>query len=593
MSSGMDDGANTGLEPAAEVTSIVESFGTLEIGKRGTRYTTNGTLAKFHGEVRPMLPYHLCSALRDFPCQAEELRTVLAEDGEAHADDASRTDASSSVFESIWGQGIPGADLLVYLPPATQMHFYLDKYAQRVDPHIKILHMPTESAAFSAYANACTRTREAPKALIFAMCFSAVTSLSPEECERELGEDQRTLLLKYRLACQCALNKDGLPRTRNVSVLQAFVLLLCSMPGNASEEVWLLSGLAVRIAQQMGLHRDGSHFSLSPFDVEMRRRLWWQICYFDLMVSERCGLECTTMDSAFDTHLPLNVPDQDLSPCTEDPPEPRCEYTEMSCSLIRFELVLLLRRMRQIPRTEGIAQMERCITHYSDHVTNLYLHPRNSQHPLCPVGTSVFHFSMSKLWLLLYRPFRQLRNGVELPQEIVDKLFVSCLECLESWDFIATNPRVAQRSVLFRSPRQWHQLCYVLLQLINGRDDELAQRAWRVAMETSLPPVESLLASKTASLLRPLHKLMAQARETRNSGPTTNGGKANGHGPGQFVERGSDVHTAAVAAGQQESSSMPEFVIGNSGAPWAEWQSILDEMDMGITWDGFSPQFAF
>ncbi|KAF4540654.1 C6 transcription protein [Lasiodiplodia theobromae] len=234
---------------ANRVWAITESSGTLEVHQEGTRYTTNGSLAIIHDEV-------------------EKLETVRVEKEEAHAEFVSRKKEIPTVFESIWSQGVPHEGLRLYLPPATRVRFYLDIYTERVDPCIKVLHLPTDSVSFLAYEDVSTRTSKAPSSLIFAVCYSVAASLSAEECE-------------------------------------------------------------LRIAQQMGLHRDGSHFALSPFAIEMRRRLWWQICYFDLIISERCGMECTTLDMKSDTNFPLNARDSDLSPTMQHPPEPCSEYTEL------------------------------------------------------------------------------------------------------------------------------------------------------------------------------------------------------------------------------------------------------------------------
>ncbi|KAL1615366.1 hypothetical protein SLS56_011833 [Neofusicoccum ribis] len=519
----------------------------------------------------------------------EELGTVLAEDGEADVGCSLQENPPPNGFGLIWGQGIPDVAPLVYLPPAAQIPFYLDKYAQRVDPHIKILHLPTESASFLAYGDVSARTSKAPTPLIFAMCYSATASLSDEECKRELGEDKRTLLLKYKLATQYSLQKASLLRTKDISVLQAFLLFLCSLPGTESEELWPMSGLALRVAQQMGLHRDGSHFALSPFTVEMRRRLWWQICFFDLMASERCGVECTTLDMAFDTHPPLNVRDNDLSPNMQNLPEVSLEYTEITCSLIRFEMVRLLRRLKPVAVIAGgLVHKERCVADFAENIFNTYLHPRNSEHPLFLIGTAVFRFLLSKIWLLLYRPFRSLRHGLELPHEIVDRLFTSSLECLESGQAIMTDPRVSQRSVLFRSPRQWHQLCYVLLQLLDGRDDDFARRAWETITELSLPPLDSSPDSKTSLLLRPLHELMAPAREIRMGAATVGENHArDAHelSPGRVSELVSCTGGNETSSERQNAFVMPEFSVDDSTLPWSEWQAVWDEFDTGVIWE--------
>lgn len=50
--------------------------------------------------------------------------------------------------------------------------------------------------------------------------------------------------------------------------------------------VWVRIGLTMRAAQTFGLHRDGSPRGLSPFEVEMRRRVWFALCAFDRRVSQ-------------------------------------------------------------------------------------------------------------------------------------------------------------------------------------------------------------------------------------------------------------------------------------------------------------------
>ncbi|KAK0647837.1 Bikaverin cluster transcription factor bik5 [Lasiodiplodia hormozganensis] len=544
---------------ANRVWAITESFGTLEVRQEGTKYTTNGSLAIIHDE-------------------AEELKTVRVEKEEAHAECVSRKKEIPTFFESIWSQGVPHEGLRLYLPPATKIRFYLDTYTERVDPCIKVLHLPTDSAFFLAYEDVSARTAKAPSSLVFAMCYSATAALSAEECERELGEDKRTLLLRYKLASQHSLRNEGLLRTRSISVLQAFVILLSSMPGNESEDMWPLSGMAVRIAQQMGVHRDGSHFALSPFTIEMRRRLWWQICYFDLIISERCGQECTTIDMKFDTNFPLNIRDSDLSPTMQHPPQPCSEYTEVTCGLIYFESVRLLRRMKA--GNGGPAEKERYIEEFANNITNTYLHPRNNTHCLFPVGTATFRFMLSKLWLFLYRPFRSFRRGLELPKATVDRLFVGCLECLEAWRTITADSRIARRSVLFRLPRLWHQLCYVLLQLCEGRNDELAKRAWETVADVSLPPPDSFPDSTTALLLRPVHRLMAHAREMRTgAAPSEQAGKNL-----RSQEQTSCPADNEVTAERQNMDITPDFNFGDGTTPWLEWQAIWDELDRETMW---------
>ncbi|KAH8753301.1 hypothetical protein F5883DRAFT_380150, partial [Diaporthe sp. PMI_573] len=74
---------------------------------------------------------------------------------------------------------------------------------------------------------------------------------------------------------------------------------------------WNATDLAIRLAQALGMHRDGSALGLSPFDAEIRRRLWWGICILDTPASE--DHSCSPGLSS-DSRPPLNVNDADLHP---------------------------------------------------------------------------------------------------------------------------------------------------------------------------------------------------------------------------------------------------------------------------------------
>ena len=49
-------------------------------------------------------------------------------------------------------------------------------------------------------------------------------------------------------------------------------------------------GLALRVAQSMGLHRDGSLYGIDPVEAEVRRRVWWHILHLDVMTALASGL---------------------------------------------------------------------------------------------------------------------------------------------------------------------------------------------------------------------------------------------------------------------------------------------------------------
>ena len=101
---------------------------------------------------------------------------------------------------------------------------------------------------------------------------------------------------------------------------------------------WILSGTIVRIAQKMGYHRDGELLGLSPFETEMRRRIWWQILMQDAKNAMISGLSHALLPLHWDTKPPQNVNDADLFPSSTEPVQPREGPTEMAFCLVVCEI---------------------------------------------------------------------------------------------------------------------------------------------------------------------------------------------------------------------------------------------------------------
>jgi hypothetical protein len=80
-------------------------------------------------------------------------------------------------------------------------------------------------------------------------------------------------------------------------------------------KTWTLLGLAHKMALSQGLHREPSLFISTGMDVvrvEIRCRLWHQICHLDYRSAESRGQEPTISDEDFTTFLPRNISDENL-----------------------------------------------------------------------------------------------------------------------------------------------------------------------------------------------------------------------------------------------------------------------------------------
>lgn len=91
----------------------------------------------------------------------------------------------------------------------------------------------------------------------------------------------------------------------------------------------------------MGLHRDGLMLGLSPFETEMRRRVWWQIVLLDGIYALMSGLGQSMIPRSWDTKEPSNMNDNDMSPGMSKI-ESREGPTDMVYCLLCYEVAKLL-----------------------------------------------------------------------------------------------------------------------------------------------------------------------------------------------------------------------------------------------------------
>ena len=105
-------------------------------------------------------------------------------------------------------------------------------------------------------------------------------------------------------------------------------------------QVFCLIGIAVRMAQRMGLHRDPGESGLPPFEIEQRRRIWWTIVGYDRRIGEMTGSTVTALSSGGDCKIPLNVNDSDLHIEGKEMPAPHTGPTEMLFALARIEIAM-------------------------------------------------------------------------------------------------------------------------------------------------------------------------------------------------------------------------------------------------------------
>jgi hypothetical protein len=129
----------------------------------------------------------------------------------------------------------------------------------------------------------------------------------------------------YRRCCiQCLRLSDYTkPGKYTIETILAHMEGEFAFSGDEQVACYLLLGVALRIALRMGLHRDPDKIGggITPYQGEMRRRLWHMLKQIEMLASFHIGLPSMVESIESDTQLPRNLNDTDFSEdSTELPP---------------------------------------------------------------------------------------------------------------------------------------------------------------------------------------------------------------------------------------------------------------------------------
>lgn len=197
-------------------------------------------------------------------------------------------------------------DILSLHPSVVHIFRLWQIFLDNCNPLIKTFHAPSVQQIIIDASGDLTSLTKPNEALLFSVYFLAIVSLSNEECEHHFGQPRQKLLAKYTRGVHQALVNAKFLRSLNLTTLQAFTLYLIG--GRRIYDpltIWTLSGVAVRIAQRLGIHTDMGSSKFTPFEAEMRRRTWWQIVFLDGHASKMAGAPFPAVRMSIDCFISL------------------------------------------------------------------------------------------------------------------------------------------------------------------------------------------------------------------------------------------------------------------------------------------------
>ncbi|KAM0248593.1 hypothetical protein ACHAP5_003319 [Fusarium lateritium] len=428
------------------------------------------------------------------------------------------------------GYNSSDVDLTGLHPLPAQSSFLWQIYLENIEPLVKVLHIPTMSRLMTQVRRGEHDLRSGDEALVFAIYYSAVTSMEKDEVQTSLGASQSHYISQFRFALEQALSKANLLNTTNMAILQAFVIYLTVVKcHDDSRFCWTLTSLCVRMAQALGLYRDGQQLGLSPFEVEMRRRMWWAIVSLDIRSAEEMGSDLIIGDKTFDTQLPTNINDADIDPSFTEMPTPRQGRTDTAVCLSRYEITALSRglfvavaQMRPVDAKDiekSLEERERMLVEVYERMEDKFLkHLVREDDPIFWVASLVSRIMMAKIGLIIYQPVLFPGTGPEASKEVRSRLWQSCIEIVEYTHILNIEPSCRQWRWLFKSYRQWQAIAYMLLELSRRPWGVTSERAWEAAQILEYDhPIDGTNSADHTAAWMPIKRLFTKAKRHREA----------------------------------------------------------------------------
>jgi Fungal specific transcription factor domain len=321
----------------------------------------------------------------------------------------------------------PRSEILSQLPSKYLTDMLIARYFNTHDPATHILHGPVFQRQYDAHWADQSKTSVVWIAMLFAMLRIALQSYAHDGDEPpEFAGKSLDLSNTYRTAmANCLILADYTKPHQHIIETLIFHLHAEYRRNRDSEaSVWVLVGMIVRLAMRMGYHRDSKMYpNITPFQGEMRRRVWTYVRQADLLFSFQISLPAMIRIGDSDTDLPRNTYDEEFDEDTSilPPSRPASEPTTISYMITKGKLAFgfgrVLEEVNGISSKpyEEIVKIDKGLREIFEAVPeDLKLRPMNEQYHL-PVTQILARFQIAAIYhksqCVLHRRFLRLARN--------------------------------------------------------------------------------------------------------------------------------------------------------------------------------------
>ncbi|KAL3451541.1 hypothetical protein BJX65DRAFT_268057 [Aspergillus insuetus] len=385
-----------------------------------------------------------------------------------------------------------------HIPPRHIADRLLEQYWNAVHPVARILHRPSFAQRYETLWECIENGQQVSAslaAIVSAVLLSATVSMTDERDLQAWNTSRTALQSQLKVGTEHALSKANVLRRTKLEVLQAFVAyMLATSVGQMTRAHSVLSGMLIRQAECMGLHRDPTEFGFSPVECHVRRLIWYQICYLDLKSSEVQGPRTFIHHDGYTTQLPLDVKVLNKE----------AVWNDLILSTIRFECEEMRRRcyahrnrvdQRKMTLTRAVAKIDEFRV-AMDAKYGPYLNSA-TQNPIQKMASVLLKLFVSMLYIL---PLHRYMNSVtyRVPDRLRQIVLMKGTEALEAAVALETEPDLQTWAWYAPSYQRYHTAFLLLVEMFNYPRRREANRIWRcldfICAEplAKLPPFTSI-----------------------------------------------------------------------------------------------------
>ncbi|KAI0141087.1 hypothetical protein F4776DRAFT_661908 [Hypoxylon sp. NC0597] len=391
--------------------------------------------------------------------------------------------------------------ILQFLPYRGAADRLMKQYFIAVHPIAPCSHRPSLEATYASFweeINAGFEPRPSLQAIIFAAMFSGAISIDEITVFQELVAYPRSnWVATLKMGTETALSKANFLRTTKVETMQAFIIYMLPLcRGEVSRAHSVLVGAAVRMAECMGLHRDGEAYGLTPLETHVRRLIWHQLCFLDIRTCEAQGPRPVIRRDDYDTKLPINCNDDDLTHAVT-PPESADVWTTNTIALIRFEINEMMRiiwidRRRLETRRTTLTSVLTKIENFRRKMSEKYDHLLDVSQPIQRYTKCVMYLLTYRLHVMVLHPYHT-NAANPMPPRLNQLLITSGILIVELAIQLETNPNFQEWAWYLGAYFQYQVALLLATEVYFRPQSREADRIWSCldyvfSLDRRLPP---------------------------------------------------------------------------------------------------------